>query len=68
MCQDEFAPEHVVTEPDRGGTRGEELRELSAEEHKCENFDKNRHKKSQQHGPKGNSRIELSFPLIRSVL
>ena len=68
FCQDEFAPEHVVTEPDRGGTRGEELRELSAEEHQCENFDKNRHKKSQQHGPKGNSRIELSFPLIRSVL
>ena len=66
--QGEIAPEHVVTEPDRGGTRGEELRELSAEEHKCENFDKNRHKKSQQHGPKGNSRIELSFPLIGSVL
>ena len=66
--QDEFAPEHVVTEPDRGGTRGEELRELSAEEDQCENCDKNRHKKSQQHGPKGNSRIELSFPLIRSLL
>ena len=66
--QGEFAPEHVVTEPDRGGTRGEELRELSAEEHQCENFDKNRHKKSQQHGPKGNSRIEISCPLIRSVL